>query len=252
MKPNTPEWYEWRNKGIGSSDAPVIMQTSSWKTPYKLWLEKTGRSIEEPRNLYILDKGHETERKARAIYEIMFDVKAPASFAIHDDFPFVRASLDGFVRSQNKCVEFKMHGKQNHELTQNGRVPPQYYWQVVHQLLASGATSCDFVSYCETAEQKMAVVNVKPKKKHLDLLLDKEQAFWNLVQTKKAPPFIDKDFKTVRVKGKTAEIRELEKVYAAYKLKLRSFFDGLPDSPRLILDGHKIFQGDEKYIEWKE
>ena len=32
-----------RNKGIGSSDAAAILGLSSYKTPYDIWLQKTGR-----------------------------------------------------------------------------------------------------------------------------------------------------------------------------------------------------------------
>ena len=37
---NTPEWLEFRRKKIGASDAPIILEVSTWKTPYQLWLVK--------------------------------------------------------------------------------------------------------------------------------------------------------------------------------------------------------------------
>jgi predicted phage-related endonuclease len=40
MQQQTPEWLEFRKNKIGASDAPIIMETSPWKTPYQLWLEK--------------------------------------------------------------------------------------------------------------------------------------------------------------------------------------------------------------------
>ena len=40
---NTPEWHAWRMQGLGSSDAPVIMQESPWRTPKQIWeLEPEG------------------------------------------------------------------------------------------------------------------------------------------------------------------------------------------------------------------
>ncbi len=43
------EWLQWRNRGIGSSDAPVAVGVSRYKAPLELWLEKTGRK--EPEDL---------------------------------------------------------------------------------------------------------------------------------------------------------------------------------------------------------
>lgn len=41
------EWLEQRRKGIGGSDAPVIMGVNPWRSPMDLWLEKTGEYIED-------------------------------------------------------------------------------------------------------------------------------------------------------------------------------------------------------------
>ena len=41
------EWHKWRMGGIGSSDAPVVMGVSPYKTIEQLYLEKTGQG-EEP------------------------------------------------------------------------------------------------------------------------------------------------------------------------------------------------------------
>ena len=37
------QWLIDRTKGIGGSDAPVILGISPYKTPYQLWQEKTGK-----------------------------------------------------------------------------------------------------------------------------------------------------------------------------------------------------------------
>lgn len=38
------KWLETRNAGIGGSDAAVIMGLNSYKSPYQLWMEKTGHA----------------------------------------------------------------------------------------------------------------------------------------------------------------------------------------------------------------
>ena len=38
----TPEWLEWRALGISASEVAVILGRSPYKTPWRLWAEKTG------------------------------------------------------------------------------------------------------------------------------------------------------------------------------------------------------------------
>lgn len=40
---NSPEWHELRTKGIGGSEIGIIMGVNPYKTPEKLFLEKTGQ-----------------------------------------------------------------------------------------------------------------------------------------------------------------------------------------------------------------
>lgn len=37
------EWLIERRKGIGGSDASIILGLNKWKTPFELWLDKTGQ-----------------------------------------------------------------------------------------------------------------------------------------------------------------------------------------------------------------
>ncbi|NLH44914.1 MAG: endonuclease, partial [Acholeplasmataceae bacterium] len=36
-------WLKARNSGIGGSDAGIIVGLNKWKSPFQLWLEKTGQ-----------------------------------------------------------------------------------------------------------------------------------------------------------------------------------------------------------------
>ncbi|HFC9341278.1 TPA: YqaJ viral recombinase family protein, partial [Enterococcus hirae] len=37
------EWLEDRKKGIGGSDVATVLGLNKYKSPYQLWLEKTGQ-----------------------------------------------------------------------------------------------------------------------------------------------------------------------------------------------------------------
>ena len=43
------EWREARKGGVGGSDVGAILGLNPWKTPFEVWLEKTGRA--EPPDL---------------------------------------------------------------------------------------------------------------------------------------------------------------------------------------------------------
>ena len=39
-------WHNERSKGIGGSDASILLGINKWKSELELWLEKTGQSLE--------------------------------------------------------------------------------------------------------------------------------------------------------------------------------------------------------------
>ena len=47
---NHEEWLNARKKGIGGSDASVILGFNPWKTPFELYIEKTSGEIREVDN----------------------------------------------------------------------------------------------------------------------------------------------------------------------------------------------------------
>ena len=68
LQQNTPEWFRWRQQGLGASDAPVIMGEAAFKTPRMLWSIKTGRMQEDAAGP-AARRGRELERLARRAYE---------------------------------------------------------------------------------------------------------------------------------------------------------------------------------------
>ena len=185
------EWLADRHRGLGSSDAPVVMSVSPWKTRHQLWMEKTGQKAEEPTNTYILDKGHAMEPKARALYEIIDNAAYPAVNLEHPDYCFVRASLDGYNAEKSQILEIKFTGKEDHENAANGIVPEKYHWQLQHQLFVSGAKLVKYISFDGST---INVVDVLPNKKDQEKLFKELMLFWDLVRTREAPELTDDDY----------------------------------------------------------
>lgn len=92
------EWLEERKKGIGASEAGTVMGVSPFKTPQKLWMQKTGRLAPEPESP-AMREGHWLEYATAAAFEDMTGATVDPStlgdwLAVDDDSPWLRVSPD--------------------------------------------------------------------------------------------------------------------------------------------------------------
>lgn len=59
-------WLKSRKAGVGGSDMSTILGLNSFKTPYELWLEKTGRvEPEDISDKWAIVKGNALENELR-------------------------------------------------------------------------------------------------------------------------------------------------------------------------------------------
>lgn len=192
----TPEWLEWRRQGLGSSDAPIIMGVSPYKTPLELYRIKIGEVKEDATN-WATERGHDWEPKARAACELQLADRygeivdmAPAIFE-HESCPWLRVSLDGWNEGRKAILEIKVPGKDDHATALAGRVPEKYIPQVQMQLMVTGAHMLHYWSYVPNVGGVM--VDVLPDTAYHGKLLEKLIEFWRMVQDRRPPPMTDQD-----------------------------------------------------------
>lgn len=184
VQQQTPDWIEWRRKGIGSSDAPAIMSASPWVTPLQLWELKTGRREPEPSN-FAMKRGLALEPNARDSYEQITGIRMPSALSKSKEHDFIRASLDGVNKHARIVLEIKCSGREDHGKALNGKIPDKYLWQCVHHLLVTGLDRVHYFSF-DGAE---GVIVEFQRDEHLESrLLSKEIEFWNWVCTDTPPP----------------------------------------------------------------
>lgn len=137
------EWLEHRSKGIGSSDVAAILGLSKWKTPYKLWLEKTGQSVNQEDESPILRAGHYLEPVVAQYCadETGLEIIKTTSeefIVVDKERPYLRVSPDRYAWLPN-C----RHTKDNKVIiecktTQNGwdpdDIPTAYFLQCMYQM----------------------------------------------------------------------------------------------------------------------
>lgn len=210
------EWLLWRKKGIGSSDAPVIMGVSKFSTPLKLYETKIAETVEEDTsNSYIKDMGNKFETKIRSLFELQQGRSfSPALVERHIEgcaMPFL-ASLDGRSEDFEQIIEIKLLGYEDWANAHTdddhiGFPPPQYVPQMQHQLFVEErAKVCFFVGYLyekgvHTVDlSKLVVIPVYPDKEYQGRLFQETIKFMDAVAKRKPPVPSDKDYKAIKGK----------------------------------------------------
>lgn len=199
------EWLRWRQGGVGSSDAPIIMGVSKFKTAHQLYHDKIADDVVDEEDDFIQRRGNEIEARVRSLFEVEEGEPFPATLVESSDIPWLRASLDGLSACKKRAIEIKLLGKTDWEnAKQHGVVPPQYVPQVQHALMVSGAEEIFLLGYLYSKQmpkvldpEKLVRVRVLPDAAYQEKLLIAETQFWTCVVDKKTPGLSERDYKTL-------------------------------------------------------
>jgi putative phage-type endonuclease len=183
-------WLKWRGKGLGSSDAAVLLGWSPWKTALELFEEKMGRYTPEFSEFQrsAMARGTRLEPVIRRWYEQREGKLFTEAVATHPEHEFMRASFDGRNTDLDRVLEIKAPNGKDHGLALNGYVPEKYIPQVQWLMMVGGHESCDYVSFGKNADNfdTYAVVNVKRNAAIQAELKRRALIFWEAVQAKGA------------------------------------------------------------------
>ena len=193
-------WLESRLNGIGASEAAAIVGMSPYMNNTELWEIKTRRRAQED----ISDKsyvkyGVEAESHLRALfaldypeYKVTYD-----QFGMvrnNPDMPFVFATLDGELlhreTGRRGVLEIKTTEIMNPGQWEkwDGRIPDNYYVQVLHQLLATGygfAVLKAQIKYHKGGVPALSTrhytIERAEAQEDIDWLAEQERHFWDCV-----------------------------------------------------------------------
>lgn len=189
-------WIRWRESGLGASDAPLIIHGKHFdRTLLELWEEKVQHIVlkKKPRerklrNTSAMARGQRLEPFARERYEKLLGVKAKPLCCVHDQYDWLKASLDGWVKD-SIVLEIKAPNRLVHEQALAGEVVGYYQPQLDHQLLVTGAREAHFVSYNDYFKgvQQFALVKYIRDEKKIQEYLGRACRFWDQVLNGKPP-----------------------------------------------------------------
>jgi len=153
------EWCAYRASYFTASEASIMMACSkNVKRNELLHMKATGSEQEFSawfqRN--VLDKGHRIEANARSIAEGIVGEELYPVTAISDDGSLL-ASFDGITMLEDVGWECKQWNSSKAESVRAGEVPQEDYWQVVQQLVVSGAEKWLYMVTDGTAENTVSI-----------------------------------------------------------------------------------------------
>lgn len=140
------EWLEKRRGSITGTDASIIMGVNPFKTRKDLLKEKLGLITTELNDA--MRKGIELEPKAREIYMLRENTIVYPAVAVHDDYFWAMASLDGISENNDLILEIKC-GKNAFEKAQQQEIPSYYYAQMQHCMWVADVHVCHYFCYWE-------------------------------------------------------------------------------------------------------
>jgi putative phage-type endonuclease len=186
----TDEQRAKRREGIGASDSPIIMGYSNYKTPYQLYLEKTGIVTDEEEELteqQYWGNALEPLIIKRFADENGVEVTFPDTIH-HPEYPFIFANLDGWIASENAVVEAKSANsfqRKEWDMASSDGIPLVYLIQIAKQVAVTNATR----GYCAVLIGGMEYKQfIYERDAALEaLIIESDIAFWHRVTNRIEP-----------------------------------------------------------------
>ena len=128
--------------------------------------------------------GNDQEMNARGMYASITKRKVISCGAIQM-FAYFADSPDGLCLDDNGAIEIKCPANKTHteylasvhDAESLKAIKPEYYWQCMAHMAASGAEWCDWMSYCPFNKKPLHIVRLERDSSAIALMLDRlEQA----------------------------------------------------------------------------
>jgi len=141
------EWKSQRSNFLGGSDVATALGENPYKSPYMLWLEKTGRfSFDEDNPVMKFGRQWEDQVRQEFSKRTGFEVTEPNQMFIHPDpeLGMLSANVDGIIEANEKhegrgILEIKCSLRSVMPyLGDIDDVPIQYARQIFHYLSVTG------------------------------------------------------------------------------------------------------------------
>lgn len=141
---NREEFLQRRKQGIGGSDAAAILGVSKWRTPYQVFLEKTGQMPDIPEtNIEAKTWGTMLEHVIGQYFadDAQKTIQTTDEMFFHKDYNFLIGNVDFLIPSENSFLECKTVSQYKADDWADA-VPVDYMLQCQHYLNVLGMDHC--------------------------------------------------------------------------------------------------------------
>lgn len=217
------EWLKRRLTGIGSSDAPIILGLTKWKSPLALYHEKLGLRTPSEGEIDHLEFGlamepviiatyeRRTGRKTLSSLETLVDKPMPANrwTSVQDpELPFLLATPDAGIAPIDKLAPVNEYGKEiveppvfykpgvleaknvdvskGRDWEDTQEAPIMYTVQVQHQLMVTGLEWGSIAAV--VGGNRFMWADIRRDEELIRMLRQLEIEFWDRVVRQDPPP----------------------------------------------------------------
>ena len=202
-------WKAERLKGVGGSDAAVVMGASKWNSTYSLWFLKRGLTVDDEQSEAAM-WGSTFEGQIRdhfcEKYGIRVDIDPDFSTRVDPEYPFLRASLDGYIVPGQDLSRLPFEVDQSTFGIYEGKTtsvymlehwaegPPKiYYYQAQHYMMVTGAAYTIFSTLFGGNTHEVYLTHRDDNV--IEIMRETEIEFWRRV-VEDEPPDVDGHEKT--------------------------------------------------------
>ena len=236
-------WEKLRNIGIGGSDAAIIAGLNRWKSPFKLWQEKTGQV--EPEDLsdneYVY-WGTVLEQAVSDRFTELTGLKVKKCGTLQSlDYPFMIANVDRLVVGENAGLECKTANGFKAKEWEGDNVPDGYYLQCQHYMAVTGCEK--WYIACLIGGNHFVWKEIPRNEEDITALIEAEKAFWEDNVQGGIMPDVDG--------SKSCSQALAERFPGEAADRIKDQIESKKNGIKLMLGDHEIAYAGERKVTWK-
>ena len=188
QKHKKDERMDERKGYIGGSDIAAVMGLSRWKTPLRVWAEKTGNILpEDLSDKEYVQLGSELEDFIAKKFEKVSGIKvrrSPQRY-VSKEYPFMACQVDRLVTGTDELCECKNVSAWKAKEWEKEEIPIEYILQVSWQLMITGRK----IGYIAAliGGNSFRFKKIEADQELFDKMTDAAKNFWRMVEDKTPP-----------------------------------------------------------------
>lgn len=222
------EWLQARTRGLGGSDASIILGLNKYKTPFELWLEKTGQVTPESSTSEAAYFGTLLEDLVAKEFEKRSGKKVRKRNAMfqHPEHDFILANIDRFIVGEKAILECKTASAFLVKEWEGDDIPEAYIVQMQHYLGVLGTEYKKGYFAVLIGGQKFIWKEIERDDELIGMIFQTEIDFWSNYVLKGEPPALDGSSaaeKFLKERYKETDSSKVVQLGSHYKSKIEEY-----------------------------